>query len=209
MGRKLEIEEINNLPSSKAEALELGSDYFFTGIECKNGHSAPRRVSDGRCFICSSNNSKRKRAKYPKQQELFNAKRRTREYKDKENARIREKRKIDPKLRASQRNSKLKKSYGIDGSKYDALLIAQGGVCAICKKKDKSDRGEHLSVDHDHLNGRVRGLLCSSCNKLLGNSKDNTETLRQALKYLEQNNDYRNDKVVQSLLDKGQYNFEH
>jgi hypothetical protein len=47
---------------------------------------------------------------------------------------------------------------------YEALLAAQGGVCALCGKPPKTRR---LSVDHDHKTGTVRGLLCFRCNRAL------------------------------------------
>lgn len=52
--------------------------------------------------------------------------------------------------------------YGLSKNEYEQMLIKQGKVCAICNKKTK------LWVDHDHKNGKVRGLLCPSCNNLIG-----------------------------------------
>ncbi len=51
------------------------------------------------------------------------------------------------------------------------MLVAQGGVCAICGEPEtlvQYDRVVSLSVDHDHTTGRVRGLLCGYCNFQLG-----------------------------------------
>ena len=53
---------------------------------------------------------------------------------------------------------------GIDDAEYERLLEAQGGHCALCTGKPKTRR---LHVDHDHLTGRVRGLLCYRCNRNL------------------------------------------
>lgn len=64
------------------------------------------------------------------------------------------------------------------------MLQAQSGVCAICKTKGAID-GHHLAIDHDHKNGRIRGLLCSTCNKGLGQFKDKGSLLRAAITYLE------------------------
>jgi hypothetical protein len=55
--------------------------------------------------------------------------------------------------------------YGVD---YDAMLKAQGGVCALCGQPERVAHVKHLSVDHDHTTGRVRGLLCVGCNISLG-----------------------------------------
>ena len=70
---------------------------------------------------------------------------------------------------------------------YQALLDAQGGVCAICGQPETRIRQGHvrqLSIDHDHETGKIRGLLCSSCNVALGNFKDSLESLSNAIDYL-------------------------
>lgn len=48
---------------------------------------------------------------------------------------------------------------------YDLLLAAQGGGCAICGRLPKKIR---LAVDHCHVSGRVRALLCAACNRSIG-----------------------------------------
>jgi hypothetical protein len=82
----------------------------------------------------------------------------------------------DPALR----DGKLKRLYGISTAEYDALLAKQGGVCAICRKRSKG----RLCVDHCHVTGTVRGLLCSACNIALGSLKDDLASLVAALAYL-------------------------
>lgn len=64
---------------------------------------------------------------------------------------------------------------------YDAQLRKQGGGCAICGEPPKSRR---LHVDHDHLTGDVRGLLCWTCNAVLGRARDNVARLQGAALYL-------------------------
>jgi Recombination endonuclease VII. len=63
---------------------------------------------------------------------------------------------------------------------YERLLAEQGGVCAICGNPPKTRR---LHVDHDHKTGRVRGLLCYRCNRLLA-SYVTAPLLVHALAYL-------------------------
>jgi len=77
----------------------------------------------------------------------------------------------------------LKHLYGLTLEDYEKLLEAQKGVCAICKKSYR-DGGRNLSVDHNHISGKVRGLLCDSCNRAIGVFKDDILTLQNAIVYL-------------------------
>lgn len=83
-------------------------------------------------------------------------------------SRCRECRSNNPKLRAytSKRyEAQLKCNYGITLDDYDKLCLDQNNVCAICEQPQLHQR---LSVDHCHNTGKVRGLLCQSCNLTLG-----------------------------------------
>ena len=71
------------------------------------------------------------------------------------------------------------RSFGLTQDSYEALLVAQSGLCAICHSNMP------LSVDHDHLTGAVRGLLCATCNFMIGHGKDSPSLLRSAADYLE------------------------
>lgn len=64
-------------------------------------------------------------------------------------------------------------------AEVDQMVLDQGGFCLLCRERAP----EH--VDHDHVTGRVRGVLCSCCNQGLGNIRDNADTLRAAFDYLE------------------------
>ena len=63
------------------------------------------------------------------------------------------------------------------------MLAAQGGVCALCHRPPLA--GKTLHVDHDHATGRVRGVLCFTCNNALGDFEDDPGRLRGAASYLE------------------------
>lgn len=81
----------------------------------------------------------------------------------------------------SGRDAYLKRKYGITEADYDALLLAQGGVCALCGKRPGKVR---LAVDHDHTTGKVRGLLHVRCNRALGPFEFNEIVLQRAVNYL-------------------------
>lgn len=86
-----------------------------------------------------------------------------------------------PKYREWQHNRRLEREYGINKEKYEQLLKQQNYVCAICQEKDSRHR---LSVDHDHVTGKIRGLLCHRCNRTLGMLKENRELFRSCNSYL-------------------------
>lgn len=62
---------------------------------------------------------------------------------------------------------------------YDRLLEEQDGRCALCESEMK-----RAVVDHDHDTGKVRGLLCDTCNTGLGKFGDNAERLEAAAEYV-------------------------
>ena len=85
-------------------------------------------------------------------------------------------------FKENEKRKQLHKSYGLSLEEYNKRLERQGGVCVICGSKDSHRK---LSVDHDHETGRIRGLLCSSCNIAIGLLGDNACGVRKALDYLE------------------------
>jgi len=72
----------------------------------------------------------------------------------------------------------LKQAYGIDRTAYERMLAAQGGLCAICLDAPGATPKGVLFVDHCHKTGKVRGLLCESCNLGIGKLKDNPEVYK-------------------------------
>lgn len=92
-----------------------------------------------------------------------------------------------PESRQLDRDHYSLKKYGLTREGYLALLETQGGVCAICGGQPKGNGARYgrFSVDHDHVTGLVRGLLCSSCNTAIGLLGDEPETVLRAALYLE------------------------
>lgn len=92
-----------------------------------------------------------------------------------------------------------KYNHGITDEQYTYLLDLQSGVCAICRnpetRKSKSGKVWSLGVDHDHSccagsRGRecgncVRGLLCVSCNSVLGLLEEDSNRIKSMLRYLD------------------------
>lgn len=82
------------------------------------------------------------------------------------------------------RNNQFKVHYKITLEDYNKLFIEQEGKCKICKKSQKTS-SKRLAVDHCHQSNKIRGLLCSNCNRGLGMFQDNLEILETAKAYLE------------------------
>lgn len=95
-----------------------------------------------------------------------------------------------------QRDWHLRTKFGITLDQYNAMLEAQGGVCATCKSDEvfinpKTGEPQDLCVDHDHETGVVRGLLCVGCNRGIGYFRDSPEKLKAAADYLERHTNSR------------------
>lgn len=83
-----------------------------------------------------------------------------------------------------KRSDYLEKRYGLSTGEYEKLLAGQNGVCAICLANEPGGRFETFHIDHCHATGNVRGLLCNSCNHMLGNARDRVLVLEAAARYL-------------------------
>ena len=86
-------------------------------------------------------------------------------------------------LFGGSRHYHLMRRYGIGAAEVDAMVEAQGGLCAICRENP----AEH--VDHCHETGAVRGILCFNCNGGLGQFRDRVDILLKAIRYLERTRD--------------------
>ena len=74
--------------------------------------------------------------------------------------------------------------YGISAEEFETLWDKQNGACAVC---GTSFNDNEYRIDHDHDTGKVRGLLCVSCNAGIGLLKDSPKVLLNAVKYLHGN----------------------
>jgi endogenous inhibitor of DNA gyrase (YacG/DUF329 family) len=90
---------------------------------------------------------------------------------------------------------RLKTKYGLTPEQYQRMMEDQNHSCAICGKKDLAQRSkgktrQPLVVDHCHTTGKVRGLLCSHCNRGLGFLNDSADLLQKAANYLQSHQDH-------------------
>lgn len=88
------------------------------------------------------------------------------------------------KIAGYNRKRGLKKLFNLTIEDYDRMFKNQNGKCKICKRHQDEFK-QRLSVDHNHLTGKVRGLLCSKCNIALG-TIENTKFYLKLLQYLEE-----------------------
>jgi hypothetical protein len=96
------------------------------------------------------------------------------------------KNKKNPEKRVRLTRAATLRVYGLTTEDYDRMCREQQGLCAICHRPPKE--GKHLSVDHRHLTGKVRQLLCRNCKTGIENFDENTEFLKSAIVYLEKHN---------------------
>ena len=78
------------------------------------------------------------------------------------------------------RKGRLKNKYKLTESQFEEMKQRANGICQICNNKPS-----RLVIDHDHVTGKVRGLICDNCNLGLGGFKDSVNSLKNAINYLE------------------------
>lgn len=81
----------------------------------------------------------------------------------------------------------LRGKYGITLEERDEMFESQNGMCPICKDPmlKRGTEGKSAVIDHDHITGAVRGLICNTCNKGIGYFRDDKVLLAAALEYLD------------------------
>lgn len=155
-----------------------------TCTRCK----ATRNVED---FHSSYNNIRRKSYRVGMCKECRSAHRKERgEHAKAQPARVK-RYQSDPEYRRKLLSGQHKSRYGITLDEKDAMLAAQGGVCACCGTDEPKGRG--WATDHNHAccpgirscGKCIRGVICSRCNMALGQFDDDPEKLRSAIAYLE------------------------
>ena len=104
-------------------------------------------------------------------------------YYDRKKAKEEKKQKLQSKSnRENAREERLKREYGITLEQHKHMFISQNGCCAICENKFTNRK--HINVDHNHITGQVRQLLCTKCNGGIGYFNENPTTLQKAIEYI-------------------------
>ena len=96
-----------------------------------------------------------------------------------------------PRFKEMQRGYSLKRIYGITPEDYNNIFLKQDGKCAICGVH-QSEFKRPLVVDHNHITGEIRSLLCNSCNSVIGFSYESIDIMRKAIEYLSSFTEYTN-----------------
>ncbi len=196
---------IEKLPSSASEAARNGITFYYTGDECPHGHNAPRYTKGSRCVVCARQHSARQH-----EYEYKGNNRQSRANMVRAIAACTGNKTYTPenpckhghfqrfissnncvecdkiargRRKETQRERRLKKEYGIDLARVDAMLSEQSNRCAICL--DEFDTFKNVHVDHCHNTQKVRGILCSKCNQAIGLLRDDREIMLRAIAYID------------------------
>jgi hypothetical protein len=170
---------------NRKEARENGLLFYTDCKPCPNGHAPKRYVSTCCCYECKLIGRGGHAEKYrEKNKERGRRYRLDDVWREKINARQKEARK-NPKNARKNRNTDFKKRLGITLDEADVMLSRQGGACAICARDLTGVDLRRRPVDHDHATGKVRAILCCSCNTGLGKFKDSPILLAKAARYVE------------------------
>lgn len=149
------------------------------------------------CHKNKDRKNKTRRASYdlnkddPAFREKMNARTRARKRNNPETARANRKSyRIRQKehLKIVSRRNHLRRKFGMTVAQYEAMLQQQNGRCAICGT-DNPFPHNVLTVDHDHVTGKNRALLCFHCNAGLGHFRDDEGRLQAAMDYLRRHGD--------------------
>lgn len=88
------------------------------------------------------------------------------------------------KVRLMDKSSNLKRTWGITLEEKEKIMLSQNNCCAICLVS--FDKIKIVCIDHNHVTGKVRNLLCVPCNAGIGNFKENINILKSAITYIEE-----------------------
>lgn len=140
-----------------------------------------RRVGYGRCRPCRERTRGYNAKWYAENKEQANAA--SADWERRNRARKSETQRVRRAKTGEKFTWDMQRRYGITPTEYAERLATQGGGCAVCGT-DRCSDGRRLVVDHCHITGRVRGILCHRCNTGIGMLGDGLAGVRKALAYL-------------------------
>ena len=82
------------------------------------------------------------------------------------------------------RNGHLQRTYGISLAQFESMILQQDSKCAICECTEPGGKHNQWCVDHDHITGAIRQLLCKDCNIVLGLVQESPEHLERMISYI-------------------------
>jgi hypothetical protein len=171
MTTPLEIRIFRYKEPERVAARAAGERRYFTGRTCSYGHIAERVVANRECVECAKEKAKRSYVKDIKKSRTYQR-----------NFARSWRRENPDRFKMILVRAKAKR-YGLSLDEFFRLLDQQNHTCAACPKELKADRYTH--IDHCHETGKVRGILCHSCNITLGLVKNNPDILRSIAKYID------------------------
>lgn len=153
---------------NRGRALEKGEKTYIAERPCSSGHTGPRYSKNAQCIECL----KISKLKYKNSD------------KSKETVRLYN-------LNYQRVNKERQRAafYGLTLEQFASMQSDQKGLCLICDNPF-GDNPKNMHIDHCHSTGKVRGLLCHSCNIGLGKFKDDPELLTKAIEYLKRHGQY-------------------
>ena len=154
-----------------AEFTPNRSDGLYCSRQCKEEHIKERRKVVQVCARCGQEYAPRRRARSGVANSYCSRECKQRAHVESGNS-------AQVSLRFYYRDR-----YGLT---FEEAEVMRAGGCRICGASDGDAPGRHgkLHIDHDHVTGRVRGVLCTNCNSGIGRFADNPELLRRAVEYL-------------------------
>ena len=169
------------------------------GSVCKNGHALTAEMLQdtpfgARCKWCMQN-KRREKMDLPPLTEFLDARsmqqkkshcKRGHEYVEGSfYARLNKDGYLQRQCKECGRQDALASRYNLSPAQFASMFELQGERCALCNVEFFLDKRDKPVVDHDHVSGKVRGLLCSTCDKGLGMLGDTADTIKRALAYVQ------------------------
>lgn len=166
--------------ADRARSLELGLSHYH-GQPCKHCSGTLRNAGDGSCVECNKTRSRVRMAKLRETGAHLEAQYR---YEQSPLGKVARSKYNSGAGKINNKKATLKNKFGMTIDQYIMLLEQQGEKCAVCSTP-RNNLKRDLSVDHNHTTGKIRGLLCDNCNIALGHLKEDTERMKNMIRYVE------------------------